>query len=821
MTASPPGRHAVPARIRPQTGRNGHGKRPPSSHFLLFTFGCRTPFWLLVCLALTPAMVTMAAELSSTPVVQIIDLQIGFDGLYKLGCWTPVSLTLRGGQTEETGLVELIVADTDGVPTTVVSAPIRLGTDQRKTISMLVRPGQAQGSLQARWLVAGQVRTQRTYTMARTTRNSQETELGAGADHIPAGLPATNRLLLVLGPAPGIAELVQASQMRDPWAATRIAHTLDTSRMPVLPSGFEGIDTLVLTTSDPTLFDPLLKNPERLRALVLWVEQGGRLLLFCGRSAPDLLGPDGALASLSPGRYQRQIPLRNVLPLETFSGAEKPLARSRLNLRVPKLTDLSGQILAYAGQQPTDLPLIVRAPYRLGEVVFAGIDLDLPPFRDWSGRPSLLRKLLDWPLQENVSKQQRSQIDSTGGDLIAQLRNALDQHLTGISTLSFALVALLIVGYIGLIGPGDFFFVQSLLRRMELTWVTFPLIVVGTSAGAYWLATTSKGSQLRVAQIEIVDVAIASVRETAGPTEAASPAEFTGTDKAKPQPAGLIRGTVWTHFFSPRAARYDLTLRPRLPGQTAPQATSTNTALLSSAANHSESIVSWLGLPGNALGGMQAGGAQTTLLEHGYAFGQSLQSLHGLPVQVWSTKTIQADWTASGTLPIEMELSQTSDHLLVGKITNRLGVELTDCLLIFGRWAYHLARVSDGRTVAINDDLQPRTLKTMLTSATAGDRVASRITDDGTAPFDRFSSDVTRIVKAMMFYEAIGGVNYTGTLNRYQHRIDMSYVLQTDRAILLARAPGTGSQWFDADKPLKSNQDQHWLFYRFVAPVQK
>jgi len=201
--------------------------------------------------------------------------------------------------------------------------------------------------------------------------------------------------------------------------------------------------------------------------------------------------------------------------------------------------------------------------------------------------------------------------------------------------------------------------------------------------------------------------------------------------------------------------------------------------------------------------------------------GQSLSSLQDLPVQVWSTKTIQGEWTASGTAPIEMELTQTSDRLLAGRITNHLGVELTDSLLIYGRWAYHLARVGDGRTVTIDDDLQPRTLKTMLTSATAGDLVASRIAEDGTVPFDRLGTDVTRIVKAMMFYEAIGGANYTSSLNRYQHQIDMSPILRTDRAILLARAPGTGSQWFDSDQPLKSNHDQHWLFYRFVAPVGK
>jgi len=755
-----------------------------------------------------PTSAATAAAVLTRSATEIYDVQIGFDGLYKLGCWTPIRIKLRGGPTPETGHVALMVADTDGVPTTVVSPPVHLKPGQNRNVSMLVRPGQSQGSLQVRWIVANQSIAQRTYFMETADQIPARLTAAKATDRIPAVLPATNRLILILGPSPGIAELVQNSQAEHPEAATRVVQIQDTAQLPTRPCGYEGIDTMVLTTSNPAIDDPLRSNPQQLQALIQWLEQGGRLLLFCGRSAPKLLAPGRPFASLIPGHYERQLPLRNVLPLETYSEAEKPMPRGRFNLRVPKLADVSGQILAYVGRQPIDLPLIVRAPYRLGEILFVGIDVDLPPFRDWSGRSSLLRKLLSWPPQEVASQQQRGQRRAPVDDLAAQLRAALDQHFTGVVTLPFALVAILVVSYIGLIGPGDFFFLQKLLRRMEWTWVTFPLIVVGTSVGAYWLATTYKGDQLRVAQVEIVDVDLASRKNS-------------DRTVAKPNGEGLVRGTVWTHFFSPSAMRYDLTLLPNMPGSEATQAGRADSVMPTAADDRAKTLVAWLGLPGHALGGMQADGAQTSLMQQGYRFGQSLQSLQDLPVQVWSTKTIQAEWTASENPPVEIELRQSSDRLLVGRITNHLGVEMTDCLLLYDRWAYPLARLGDGGTVTIDDELQPRTLKTMLTSATAGDIVATRIAEDGTVPFRRFSADVTRIVKAMMFYEAIGGAGYTGALNRYQHRMDMSHLLQMDRAILLARIPGTGSRWFHADKPLQGNQDQHWLFYRFVAPVRK
>ena len=76
----------------------------------------------------------------------------------------------------------------------------------------------------------------------------------------------------------------------------------------------------------------------------------------------------------------------------------------------------------------------------------------------------------------------------------------------------FWLVAGLIIVYILLIGPGDYFFLRKIVRRMEWTWLTFPVIVALVCVGAYVLAYRLKGDQLRVNQIDLVDVDAASGR---------------------------------------------------------------------------------------------------------------------------------------------------------------------------------------------------------------------------------------------------------------------------------------------------------------------
>ena len=65
---------------------------------------------------------------------------------------------------------------------------------------------------------------------------------------------------------------------------------------------------------------------------------------------------------------------------------------------------------------------------------------------------------------------------------------------------------MLIVLYILLIGPIEYFFLKRVLGRLELTWITFPIIVLTVSLAAYFTAYSLKGRDLRVNKIDVVDV---------------------------------------------------------------------------------------------------------------------------------------------------------------------------------------------------------------------------------------------------------------------------------------------------------------------------
>lgn len=728
------------------------------------------------------------AEILGPPA--IADVRIGFDGVYKLGCWTQLTVTLRGGAEPAKGRITATLPDTDGVATTVstpASAPVEIGAAKPTTVNLFIRPGQQSGELTIRLLDAdGHEVASRRFDP--TPIRSESTT----ASTFPQGFPATARLAILVGARQGLATLFQPDEEDDPATATHAVNLTHASDLPTEWYAYEGVDTVILCGSQPKLYADLAADSPRVAALARWVELGGRLVVFCGKNASELLAEGKPLAGLIPGRFTELGKLDESTPLEAFAGNAPPLDRRRLPLAVPQLADVTGAILAFPGQNSTDLPVVIRARRGLGEIAFAGVDLDEPPLDSWPGRMPFLRRMVGWtdPPLGAESPATRGAASAASADLAGHLRTALDSHFAGVTTIPFGWVALLVGTYVALIGPGDMFFLQRVLRRMEATWITFPLVVVATSAAAYGLAQGMKGKTRCAAQLEIVDCDLTT---------------------------GATRGTVFTHLFNPRVDRFDLAVDARFgklklhaisePGRPDP--------------GGPQVLASYLGLPGVGLGAMQGERVETSLFADGYRYAEN-GGLLGLPIEQWSTKTITARWTATVDRPLDAKVDRLADDLLFGRITNHTGVPLTDCVLLHGKWAYVLPQVADGGSLTIDDHVKPRTVKLALASARSGDAKVSRVGEDGAVPYDPYGVGVARIAKLMMFDEALGGTAYAPIPNRYQHQLDLSRLLTGDQAIMLARAPDTaGSRWLVGSSADLDAKTTEWTYYRFVIPLTR
>jgi hypothetical protein len=82
-------------------------------------------------------------------------------------------------------------------------------------------------------------------------------------------------------------------------------------------------------------------------------------------------------------------------------------------------------------------------------------------------------------------------------------------------------------------------------------------------------------------------------------------------------------------------------------------------------------------------------------------------------------------------------------------------------------------------------------------------------------------------LRIMMFYNAIDGQSYTKMDNGYQTFVDLSDLLKTGRAILVADGPNKsgetshGAALLRDAKPLTGPADKHITLYRFVFPVKR
>ena len=271
--------------------------------------------------------------------------------------------------------------------------------------------------------------------------------------------------------------------------------------------------------------------------------------------AEAVLHSTSPLAKFVPGRFDKTVFLHQNQTdgWETYASGSNPIKLGeKVELPTPKLVDVQGKIEAHEG----DLPLVIRKPQGLGQVVFVAADLDRGPIRDWSDRPCCFGAILDLPANLPANAPDAPGPNYGYSDLAGQLRSALDVP-RDVHLVPFFVVALLVILYILLIGPGDYFLLRKLGFGMQWTWITFPAIVVLFAAGSYLSAYWLKGDQLRVSQLDLVDI----------------------------DAQGTARGASWFSIFSPRGESFDLTMRPRLPDGQSPQEASAALAWLGKADN--------------------------------------------------------------------------------------------------------------------------------------------------------------------------------------------------------------------------------------------
>ncbi|HEY1860539.1 MAG TPA: hypothetical protein VGG61_09310, partial [Gemmataceae bacterium] len=227
--------------------------------------------------------------------------------------------------------------------------------------------------------------------------------------------------------------------------------------------------------------------------------------------------------------------------------------------------------------------------------------------------------------------------------------------------------------YILIVGPIDYFFLKTVVKRLELTWITFTAVVLTISAIAYFTAYWLKGNDLKINKVDVVDIDLASSK---------------------------AYGTTWVTLYSPRIQNYTVGVEP------APANWKWATPK-SEQPGDSPLLMNWMGRPESDW----ARSSQQGILSWNrptYRYAEDAAGLEGVPIRVWATKSFAAEWkmTLSEDQPLfeaDLRRINNNDDQLAGTITSRLPVDLEDVVLFYKGKSYPIGRLSQNEPRSIND----------------------------------------------------------------------------------------------------------------------
>ncbi|HEY5314458.1 MAG TPA: hypothetical protein VIK18_18135, partial [Pirellulales bacterium] len=439
----------------------------------------------LCCL---PAAAATASE-EDPRLPEMVQVRVGFAGHYKVGYWTPIEVTLRGGTRPALGQLRVMVPDADGDATLVGTPdgrPTTVLPGQTVSVRLYAKIGRDLDGIQVFFDLL---------------ENSQSLSFRDESQFLAIDTEPT--FYLIVGSS---APLLQAQDFAGKQHLPEQVVLPNSERLPTRWYGYDAVDTVVFVLGDGSHFRTLRADTAQMQALTDWLSLGGRLVLVAGSEAPAAFDSSSGLAELAPGKVTGVETVKDVEALEKFAHAAHriPLAARNKAQGLPaaRLEQPQGIVEVEGG----GLPLVVRTAHGFGETLFFACDFNRGPLADWQDRGKLVRGLLEGNRRLMREPDLKPQPINFGyRDLAGQLRSALDQF-QGIKLVPFWVVGLSIVGYIVLIGPVDYFFVKRVLKRMERTWITFPIIVLAVSVSAFAAAQWAKGSQLRINQVDLVDV---------------------------------------------------------------------------------------------------------------------------------------------------------------------------------------------------------------------------------------------------------------------------------------------------------------------------
>ena len=395
--------------------------------------------------------------------VDVIEMsvEVGFNGYFRPGDWTPVVVRLKNNGESLIGRVVIRPETSGTVVGNAFSAPLELPSGAEKSTLLNIRARSFPDTIRVELIDdGGAVHAVRDAGLVNLSPQDQLYALVIGPNVTPLNLS---------GLGVGGFEAAQAI-----WAA----HDL-----PEYGLSLESLDMMLLINID----SESLSSRQR-RALRHWVEGGGHLIIGGGPSAVISAAGLTDLLPLAPNGSQTADHLRE---LARFAGDERASLSDRSVIALGQIHEGARVLVEQAG-----LPLLIRREMGAGLVDYLAADPTLEPLLSWDGLSDLWLKLMATRAPHPAWREGFSKPE-WGAEAVANLPGV--DLLPPLQTLCLFLVA-----YIMLIGPLNYF-ILSRLRRNGWGWFTIPLVIVCFAVVAWTVGFNLRGTEVILSRLSLLE----------------------------------------------------------------------------------------------------------------------------------------------------------------------------------------------------------------------------------------------------------------------------------------------------------------------------
>ncbi len=753
----------------------------------MFTY----PKWLgnltLNFLAILVLLFNTSTALEAAGSSVISSVEVGVGGFYKPGKWTPVTVKIdrakidsgksKSGTTSQIQL-KLTATDSNGNRVTYPGETVSLSDSTEIALKGWFQTGRTEDVLE---VSIEDAESHKSINSSLVSLNESRKK------DQPKVRPVRQSVYLVagVGNPSGFNKLGETDENEGTPSKTnqieeaQFISLESLSHIPTSTKGLDGLDAIVLAGE-------VNVSAETDLTLRQWVKAGGHLVLSVGRSTQKF--QDSLLSKWVPFVVESNEPLRELTELEIFSGKRRVVPFNR-QVHSTQVKEGTGKTLVSSRRGV----LIAQCYYGFGKITFIGVDIHKAPFLKWSPLKSVARKILFGSKKKSEETTSvNNQLAQLGiSDLATQIRNYLEDFKSVKRLSNWSILGIVLV-YILIIGPLDYFIVHRILKKPHWTWITFPILITCAVIISVNNARAMNGSDLILHSFDIYDIDVAGK---------------------------YSRTLSYFDVYSPETRRYQIESSPE-------------PLLFTDTVKLSQPTLSWSGSPEEGVGGIyRMAGVDAGLPS--YLMGDRDNSIANLPIQIWSTANLQVNQINENADFVQSSLKSIGTGRLKGGITHHFSTPFENWFLFYQDKIYYsdpasnnesLTQIKPGVSFNLEQKgIRQENLKRYLTGTTVSvTKSKTQIGNDyrsQQASYDAYSKDPYRIIQAISFYKKTGGESYFHLKNNVLKNYDMSGLLDHDRAILLAKINIPATRLELNGKLVEASR--HIGFIRMVLPVDK